>query len=444
MYDEQILHDIFRTYNIRGIYPDQVNEKLFYDIARACAIQIPMQKAVVGADVRASSDSLKEAFIKGLVDSGVAVVDGGEMSTDVMYYISGHHDFDFATIITASHNPKEYNGLKMMRKGVDALMGPEYTRLKEQLGNLPAPNGVKGKVTKQSFIDEFIDFSTSLVPVSNNNLHIVIDCSGGSTSLYVPRLAQHLGWKIDTIYATADGSFSHHSPNPLEKGACDPLRKEVMEKKADLGVINDADGDRSFFIDAAGEMVSGAYTVALLAKQTLKTHPGATIVHDNRLVWAIEDTIKENGGISQTSPSGYVFIRENMRKYNAVFGGELSCHLYYKETTDAENGIVSLLKMASMVANEGPLASLIAPYQQKYFMSDEINFKNVDFAKVKERVMAKYQNERIEENGGLLVSGKDFRFNLRKSDNEPLVRLTLESRENNVQALVSQVESLLY
>ncbi|MBU1104516.1 MAG: phosphomannomutase/phosphoglucomutase [Patescibacteria group bacterium] len=442
---------IFKAYDIRGFYPSQINEDTAYTIARAVAYILKSKKCVIGKDVRLGSDAVYKSLIQGFLDSGCDVDYLGEVTSDSIYFAVGKYDYDLGIAITGSHNPKEYTGFKFTKKGVVPISGASGMEdiKNASIQNLSLASQVKGTLRELDLSLEYRDFVLSFIDKSKiAPLKICVDTGNGVAGETVLSVLSQLPCIVTSIYAEKDGNFPNHLPDPQKEENTRDLKKLVVDSKSDLGVSFDGDGDRMLIIDEKGNYLSGYYLTAMLAKIALKKHPGSKILHEPRLVWAIIDTIKENGGIPVMCRAGHSFIKEKMRAENVVFGGETTGHFFYKENYYADNGVISMLLFLEMLSQERkPLSEIIEKYSNKYPFAGEFNNKVSDPDLIISQIKANYSNRgySLDETDGITVeNGREWRFNVRKSNTEPLVRLNVEGKSKEiVDAKVKEVLNLI-
>lgn len=422
---------IFKAYDIRGIYPNQIDEEIAYAIGRAFVTYIKPKKVVVCRDMRLSGPSLFREVTRGIMDQGVDVIDAGMITTDQYYFICTKTGLP-GIMVTASHNPKEYNGFKMVRKMPYLLSGNEGINDIKQLvisGKFPQPTK-KGAVTQQDFSDEFVKEVLSFVDIKAiKPLKVIADTANGMVGPLIQRVYAQLPIQLTGMYLDPDGSLPNHGLDPLQPDNRKELQKRVIDEKADLGFAFDGDGDRFFVIDDRGVFVAGDYLTALLGQYFLEKNPGSKILYDIRASWAVPDLVKAAGGIPLFERVGHAFIKERMSNDNVVFGGEVTGHYYFKQFNFADSGIIPSLLILEMLSKRGvKLSSLVKPLEEKYFISGEINTKVPDpTAKVLE-MKQKYADGKQNEIDGITVFYPDWHFNVRSSNTEPLLRLNLEAK----------------
>lgn len=433
---------IFKSYDIRGIYPSEINEDLAYKIAQAYVKIIkPDGKVAVGMDVRLSSPQLKKAVIEGLIDAGIEVVDIGLVSTEMYYFAVGFYKYAGGIQVTASHNPAEYGGIKMVRQGaapVSADSGIYEIRdlIKEGKENPPA-GGRKGSIEKKDVLDDFVKFALNFVDIGAlKPIKLVFNPNFGYEGEVLKKAVAigRLPLTLVGLNDTPDGTFPKGRPDPFVPENRPEFVAKVKAEKADLGVAWDADGDRVFFCTETGQFAESYFANALLIKTMLAKYPGAKIVYDPRYTWALLDSIKENGGKSVVCRVGHSFIKEKMRQVDAVFCGESSGHIYFRDFYYADSGLIPLLLVLELISKEGTLGTLLRPYFEKYFISGEINAEVKNQQAIIAKLKEKYADAKQDELDGLSVEYADWRFNVRPSNTEPLLRLNLEAKSQKLMA----------
>ncbi len=437
----------FKAYDIRGKVPSELNPDLAYKIGRAYAKLIKAKKVVVGNDVRKSSDELSEALMKGLNDAGSDVVNIGLCGTEMVYYATPALNADGGIMITASHNPPEYNGMKFVKKGSvpvgydSGLNKIEEMILKNDIGE---ESKEKGKIEKLDIMEKFINnLSKFYDPNKIKKYNVVVNAGNGCAGLSLNKLEPKLPIKMIKIFNEPDSSFPNGVPNPLLTENRKATIDAVLNNKADLGVAWDGDYDRCFFFDEKGNFIEGYYIVGLLAKSILKKHPGENIVHDPRLVWNTLQVVNKNGGKAVTSKSGHAFIKEKMREVNAIYGGEMSAHHYFRENAYSDSGMIPFLLILQLMSEENkPLSKLVEEMIAEYPCSGEINSTIDDPRKKIKEIEEKYSDGKIDRLDGLSVEYSDWRFNLRMSNTEPILRLNVESK-NDKKLMENKTEELL-
>ncbi len=426
---------IFRAYDIRGIYPDEINEEIVYKIGLALVKLFPnVEKFCVGRDARRSSPQLFSALANALTESGKDVVDIGLVSTPMAYFASGKYGFGCTVQITASHNPKEYNGMKICRENAIALSYETGIGEIEKLvneGNLEPPKGVvKGEIEELDIVKDYVDHILKRANI-DRKIKLVLDASNGAVGPVAVEVFRHID-KVELypLCIEPDGRFPNHSPDPMKDDAIKMLQDKVREVGADLGAIFDADGDRIMFVDEDGQRIASDIITALIAIEILLDNPGAHIVYDLRSSKVVPEVIKENGGVPVITRVGHAYIKETMRKYDAPFGGELSGHYYFKDNYFADSGLMALIKVLNIVSQDQRKVSEIVKSLKKYYSTGEINFRVSDPDKVIQKIEEELRSlnpVEVMHLDGLTMDFGDWWFNLRKSNTEPLVRLNLEA-----------------
>jgi phosphomannomutase len=424
----------FKAYDIRGRLPDQLNNDIAYRIGRAFAQFLAPKKVVVGHDIRLSSPAMSEAVINGLLDSGVDVFDIGECGTEEIYFATSHFDMDGGIVVTASHNPKDYNGMKLVRESSKPISGDtgldEIQRLAEQ-DKFKAVE-VRGELHALDHRAAYIAQLLSYVDIGSlKKLKVVVNAGNGGAGAVIDRLEKFLPIEFIKIHHEADGNFPNGVPNPLLKENRAPTTKAILENKADLGIAWDGDFDRCFFFDENGRFIEGYYIVGLLAESFLDIDPSAKIVHDPRLTWNTIDIVSNKGGEAVQSKTGHAFIKERMRAEDATYGGEMSAHHYFKDFAYCDSGMVPwLLVIGLMSQKDATLSFLVDDRMKKFPASGEINRRIEDPTVAIAAIEAKYAEDALEvdHTDGLSVAYPQWRFNLRMSNTEPVVRLNVESR----------------
>lgn len=437
------LPDIFKAYDIRGVVPDELTPEIAYDVGRAFVSYLGAKRIAVGRDMRVSSPELAERFIAGASDQGAQVTDLGLISTDGLYFAVGRHGFDGGCMITASHNPGEYNGFKLCRDearplSIDAGIGDIRDMLANDAISEPADGG---SVESQDLLDAFVDHAIGMIDVDTlRPMKIVVDAGNGMAGRLVPPVFEKIPGELIPLYFELDGTFPNHEANPLEPENIVDLQKAVVEHGADLGVAFDGDADRMFLIDEHGTFVGGDMVTAMVAKVMLGRHPGSAIVYNLICSRAVPETIEEYGGRPIRARVGHSFIKGLMRDNDAVFGGEHSGHFYFRDNWYADSGLIAFLTVLELLSAENDsLRETLEPIDQRA-RSGEINFEVADQAAALERVRAAFSNAEIDELDGLTVGYDDWWFNIRASNTQPLLRLNVEV--DDASTLASRVESV--
>jgi len=427
---------IFKAYDIRGIYPKEINSEVAYLIGRAFVkfLKKKKLKIVVGRDNRLSSPILHQNLVRGMVDSGATVIDIGLSTTPMLYWACAHYKLDGGINVTASHNPSEYNGFKIVReKAIPVSEKTGLKKIKALIGDKLPLSGIKGKIKRKKVLHPYLKFNFQTTEVKNlKPLKVVIDTANAVPGILIPYLKKNLPIRIYPLFTKLIGNFPNHPPDPLVKENLKWLREEVKQKKADLGVAFDGDGDRIMFIDEKGEIIPGDLITAILASLILKESPGEKILYDIRSSNIVPEAIRNFGGRPEAGRIGHSFIKERMRKEKIIFAGEFSAHYYHKEHYFCEAPLFVLLKILERISQSGkPISKLIKPYQ-KYFHSGEINFKVKDKKKKIKEIENHYPQGKILKIDGLRVDFKDWWFLARPSNTEPVLRLVVEAKTKDL------------
>ena len=426
--------DIFKAYDVRGLYPQELSEEVFQQLGRAFGAFLGPGRVAVTRDMRLSSPSLAAAFIDGATTQGLQVTDYGLAGTDMMYYAVASAGLDGGAQITASHNPKQYNGCKLVRAEAFPLSGESGIReMKEMMlaGTLPAPAATRGTVTRGDIMAPYIEHVMGFIdPAVIQPFNTVLDAGSGIGGAVAPHLFDRLPCRTTRLCFEVDGTFPNHEANPLIEENRADIVAEVKRQSADVGIAWDGDADRCFFIDGSGEFVAGDFITALLAEAFLMRQPGATIIYDVRASYAVKDVVARYGGTALMNRVGHAFIKRRMREEDAVFGGEVTGHYYFKDNFYADNGFIPALLILELMSRKGqPLRDLLAPLRERYFISGEINTKVASMAVVPEkldRLAREYAGGNVYRLDGISVEFDDWHFNVRASNTEPLLRLNLE------------------
>ncbi len=425
---------IFKAYDVRGLYPGELDEEVFLQLGRAFAAFLGPGRFAVTRDMRLSSPTLTAAFIEGVRQQGAHVVDYGLAGTDMMYFAVASEGLDGGAQITASHNPGEYNGCKMVRREAFPLSGESGIReMKEMIlgGSLPAPAATPGTVAAADMLEAYVAHVMSFVdPAIIRPFSAVLDAGSGIAGAVAPHLFDRLPCKTTRLCFEVDGTFPNHEANPLIEENRRDIVEKVVEIGADIGVAWDGDADRCFFIDGSGEFIAGDFITALLAEAFLLRTPGATVIYDCRASYAVKDIVAQYGGTALMNRVGHAFIKRRMREEDAVFGGEVTGHYYFKDNFYADNGFIPALLILELMSKKGlSLRDLLKPLRERYFISGEINTKVSSMAVIEDKVarLAKeYAHGHVYYMDGISVEFDDWHFNVRASNTEPLLRLNLE------------------
>src|SRR5579864_5091132 len=429
---------IFKAYDIRGLYGSEIDVEVAELIGRAFARVIagleekPSSELRLGFghDMRLTAPELASAYLRGMSGEGADVLNAGMVGTEMLYYLVGARELDGGLMCTASHNPKDYTGAKLVGRGALALSGDtgiDDVRAKIEAGLGDPPGG--GRVEEVAIYDDYHRAVMRFIdPAQVRPLRVVVDGGNGMAGPMVGPLLESLGLDLITAYWTPDGHFPDHEPNPLLPENREFIMAEVVRQKADLGIAWDGDADRCFFIDETGRFVDGDFMTALLAHSMLTKQSGATILYDVRASWAVPDTVERDGGRALMNRVGHAFFKARMRQEHAVFGGEVSGHYYFHDFYCADSGTIPALLILELLSTHGArMSELLEPYRSKYFISGEIN-SEVDNPQARLRELSeRYTDARQYELDGLSVEYEDWHFNVRPSNTEPLLRLCLES-----------------
>ncbi len=437
----------FKAYDIRGKVPSELNPEMAYKIGLAYASYLKARSIVIGYDIRKSSEALAESLRKGLNDGGADVIDIGLCGTEMIYFATPFFRADGGIMITASHNPPEYNGMKFVKK--DSVPVGYNSGLNEIermiLGNeLPQPASNKGGYLKKDVMKEFIfNLRKFYDPAKIKPLRVVVNAGNGCAGLALNALEKDLPIEMIKIFNTPDSEFPNGVPNPLLMENRQPTLDAVLKNKADLGVAWDGDYDRCFFFDEKGNFIEGYYIVGILAKSILKKNPGENIVHDPRLVWNTLEVVSEYGGNAVQSVSGHAYIKQKMREVNAIYGGEMSAHHYFRDNAYSDSGMIPFLLVLQLISEDNkPLSKFVDEMINAYPCSGEINSEITDPAgKIKE-IDARFTGGKKDYTDGLSVEYDNWRFNLRMSNTEPIIRLNVESR-GDIKLMEEKTKELL-
>jgi phosphomannomutase len=427
--------EIFKAYDVRGTYPDELDEAVAKAIGGAFVAYLNARRIAVGRDMRLSSPSLAEAFIAGAIAQGADVVDYGMIPTDVMYFAVARDRHDGGVEVTASHNPKQYNGMKMVSREALPLSGDAgISDIRDLIAadRVPAPAARAGSIESRDVVDEYVEHVMSFIDASIvRPFHIVLDAGSGMGGLIAPKLFERLPCRTTRLCFDIDGRFPNHEANPLIEENRRDIVERVVAEKADVGIAWDGDADRCFFIDGTGEFISGDFITALLAEAFLLKHPGSTVIYDLRASYAVRDIVAHYGGTSLVNRVGHAFFKRRMRETNAIFGGEVTGHYYFRDNFFADNGFIPALLILELMSKKGQsLHQLLEPLRRKYFISGEINttLASMDDVSPKlDEIAARYSDGHQYTLDGLSVEYQDWHFNVRPSNTEPLLRLNLEA-----------------
>ena len=425
----------FKAYDIRGKVPGELNSDLAYKIGRVYSKLIAAKKVIVGHDIRKSSEEISEALIKGLNDSGADTVDIGLCGTEMIYFSTPYFDADGGIMITASHNPPEYNGMKFVKRdsvpvGYDGgLNKVEQMILKNDLGQISKK---KGTSSTQDIMTAFINSLNKHYDSRKiDKLKVVVNAGNGCAGPALNAIESNLPIEMIKLFFEPDSDFPNGVPNPLLSENRKPTIDAIIKNNADLGVAWDGDYDRCFFFDEKGNFIEGYYIVGLLAKSILKNNPGEKIVHDPRLIWNTIKVVNESGGEAVVSKSGHAFIKEKMREVNAIYGGEMSAHHYFRDNSYSDSGMIPFLLVLQLISQEKKkLSELVGEMIEAFPCSGEINSTVDDPAAKIKQVEKKFSNSNVDYLDGVSVDFGNWRYNLRMSNTEPIIRLNVESKRD--------------
>ncbi len=447
----------FKAYDIRGKLGEELNEDIAYRIGRAYAVFLRPKSVVVGADIRHTSEPLKLALANGLMDEGVNVIDIGMTGTEEIYFATFHLDVDGGIEVTASHNPMDYNGMKLVKEGAKPISGDtglhEIQRIAE--ANQFSPVSKRGHLIKQSILLDFVSHLLSYIDAKElRPLKLVVNAGNGAAGHVIDAI--ELAFKSAQVPVTfikvhheADGDFPNGIPNPLLPENRSATANAVIQHQADMGLAWDGDFDRCFMFDEKGQFIEGYYIVGLLAAAFLAKQPNEKIIHDPRLTWNTQDVVATSGGQAVMSKTGHAFIKERMRTENAIYGGEMSAHHYFRDFAYCDSGMIPWLLVCELLSQTGKsLSALVTERIAKFPCSGEINFKVGNVATSIQNIQQHYQPSAIEidHTDGLSMSFDTWRFNLRGSNTEPLLRLNIEARADAklVQQKVDEISHLIH
>jgi phosphomannomutase len=429
---------IFKAYDIRGLHGQEMDETTAHAIGRAFARVLARLRSKqpgelrvgLGRDMRLTAPAMAAAVREGLVAEGASVLDAGMVATEVLYHLVGSRELDGGAMVTASHNPKAYTGVKLVREGAlplsgDAGIGDVRAEIEAGLG--PSPGG--GAVEEVDIWDEYRAHALSFIdPANVRPMKVVVDGGNGMAGPMVGPILEQLGLDLEEMYFEPNGEFPDHEPNPLLEENRRMIIERVKASGADLGIAWDGDADRCFFIDAGGSFCDGDFICALLARSILQKNPGATILYDPRSSRAVPDLVAAEGGRSELSRVGHAFFKARMREEKAAFGGEVSGHYYFRDFWNADSGTIPALLVLELLSLDGrPMTELMREFRSRYFISGEINSEVADGAAKIEEIAERYADGEITRLDGISIDYPDWHFNVRPSNTEPLLRLNLES-----------------
>jgi len=419
---------IFKSYDIRGIYPDDLDEKTAFLAGQAYANLTGVKKVVIGRDMRIGSERLGESFAAGLIDQGVAVDDLGQVPIDAVYFAVGHYEYDGGIMVTASHNPKEYNGFKMVvrDKGTEMIRGNQlYEFLRDKSFTSKEP---KGKIKARDVISDYLKHVLSFADVEKiKPFKIVVDAGNGMAGKIMPLLFKKLLCELVALNFTLDGNFPAHPSNPLLPESRAQISEKVKEEKADFGVIMDGDTDRLFFVNEKGEFIQADTTLLVLAKYFLGKEPGAGIAYNAICSRSVREKVREWGGRPLRAAVGFVNVAKAMKDNGGVMGGEVSAHYCFRDNYYADSGFIAFMILLALISREGGKLSEIVAGLNPYYRLDEINMKTEKTEEIIAAAREKFKDGEQDELDGLTVEYKDWWINIRPSNTEPLLRITIEA-----------------
>jgi phosphomannomutase len=423
---------VFKAYDVRGIYRSELDEDGAYAIARGYVEEFEPKAIAIGRDMRLSSPSMATAAIRGAADGGADVLDLGMIGTEMVYFAVGSLGLDGGIEVTASHNPKEYTGMKIVRRGALPVGGDSgLLQIRDRgLKGFGEP-GRRGSVTEHDIWPAYVERVLSFVEVEEiKPLRVVIDAANGMAGVMLPPVLEQLPIDAVPYFFEPDGNFPNHEPNPLLPENREFIVGKTREEGADFGVAFDGDADRCFFVDDTGEFVPGDFVTTLLAESILAKESGGKVIYDLRASWAVPETVERAGGVPLINRVGHAFIKHRMRQEDAVFAGEVSGHYYFRDFSQADSGVVPFLLMLELVSKSGrKLSELLRPLRQRYFITGELNTPVPDVAVKLQELKERFGGEgEVSHLDGISVDAKDWHMNVRPSNTEPLLRLNLEAR----------------
>jgi phosphomannomutase len=424
---------VFKAYDVRGIYPSELDEAGAHAIGRAYVEEFEPRRIAVGRDMRLSSPAMADAVMRGAAEGGADVLDLGMVGTEMVYFAVGDLELEGGIAVTASHNPKQYTGMKIVRRGALPVGGDSglldiRTRAMSGDGDgRHAPGAIESYDIWPAFVERVLSFVDvgALKP-----LRVVVDAANGMAGVMLPPVLERLPIHAVRCYFEPDGSFPNHEPNPLLPENRKFIVQKALDEHADLGVAFDGDADRCFFVDDTGEFVPGDFVTALLAESILEKEPGAKIIYDVRASWAVPEAIEQAGGVPLVNRVGHAFIKHRMREEGATFGGEVSGHYYFRDFSQADSGVVPFLLMLELISRKGQkLSEILKPFRERYFITGEINTPVSDVAVKLQELKERFGGEgKISHLDGVSVDADDWHMNVRPSNTEPLLRLNVEAR----------------
>ncbi len=445
--------DCFRAYDIRGVYPNDLDEQAYYRIAQAYTLLFHPTTMVVGMDARESGPSLKKALTEGFVDAGVNVVDIGGITTDMLYFAVGSDEaYSGGIVVSASHNPKQYNGAKMVKEKAAAISSDtglfEIRDLIKSDKDKSVTADTKGSVTKKDVLNDYVEHVLGFIDRSAiKPFHLLANANFGYVGGGVDVIAEKLGLNLTRLNWKPDGSFPKGTPDPMQPANRAESEGMMRNGQFHFAAIWDADADRCMFLDEKGEFISGAYVTAMLADVLLTKHGGDNkIIFDPRVIWPTTKVCERHGAEAIVSKSGHAFIKDRMRKENAIFAGEMSAHYYFRENFYADNGVIPFLLVLEQLSRTGKsFSETMQPYMDGHYMSGELNYKVADAQQTIDDVKSQFKDEGKEDfTDGYSLNASDWRFNIRPSNTEPLLRLNIEAlKPGLVEKILAKIEPII-
>jgi len=428
---------VFKAYDVRGLYGSELDEEGAYAIGHAYVEEFEPGRMCVGHDMRLSSPSMAQAVVEGASDAGADVLELGLVGTEMVYFAVGSLELGGGIAVTASHNPKEYTGLKIVREGALPVGGESgLLEIRDRaLAHAGAAPLHRGEVSYEDIYPAFVDKVLSFVDVAAiAPLRIVVDAANGMAGAMLPPVLERLPIETVRCYLEPDGTFPNHEPNPLLPENREFIIGKTLDEGADFGVAFDGDADRCFFVDDTGEFVPGDFATALFAEAALAGEPGAKIIYDVRASWAVPETIRAAGGVPLVNRVGHAYIKHRMREENAAFAGEVSGHFYFRDFYRADSGVIPFLLMLEIVSRKGrKLSEILRTFRERYFITGELNTPVPDVAAKLDELRERFGAEgTVSELDGVSVDGDGWHFNVRPSNTEPLLRLNLEARSREL------------
>ncbi len=428
---------VFKAYDVRGLYPSEVDEDGAYAIGRAYVEQFEPRRIAVGRDMRLSSPAMAAGLVEGAADAGAEVHDLGMVGTEMLYFAVGELGLDGGVMVTASHNPKDYTGMKIVRRGALPVGGESgLLEIRDRAVRAAWRPASRGRVVRADVWERFVERVLSFVdPATIRPLRVAIDAANGMAGAMLPPVLERLPQvEAERWYFEPDGSFPNHEPNPLLPENRTFIVEKTRRLGGDFGVAYDGDADRCFFVDDRGEFVPGDFVTALFSEVVLAKEPGGKVIYDVRASWAVPEAIERAGGIPLVNRVGHSFIKQRMREEGAVFAGEVSAHYYFRDFSQADSGVIPFLLMLDLLSRRGQkLSAILAPLRERYFLTGEINTPVSDVALKLQELKERFGPAgRVSHLDGLSVEADDWHFNVRPSNTEPLLRLNLEARSREL------------